>query len=183
MKPLPLPLWSGFFFGNSPCVPVSSFAAAFGCGRSNPATTPAVSQNLCPATVRSRLLAEPDLDCYTIRLTARVFRSGTGERSGALSTPHARRPRRRSVFPAPPRGPARRLREARERRCHGQSPRVLPRALAGLVHIRRQFHRKRRQAPFLQRREASVVKLGKIIGREVQRAAGSISAGPRAVVN
>ena len=28
----------------------------------------------------SRLLAEPDLECYTIRLPARVFRRGTGER-------------------------------------------------------------------------------------------------------
>jgi hypothetical protein len=31
---------------------------------------PAVTQYLCHAAVRSRLLAEPDLECYTIRLPA-----------------------------------------------------------------------------------------------------------------
>ena len=79
-------------------------------------------QYLCHATVRSRLLAEPDLECYTIRLPARAFRSGTGGRSGALSTLCGRHPPQRRAFRAPPRERARQLRETRERRCHGQSP-------------------------------------------------------------
>ena len=79
-------------------------------------------QYLRHASVRSRLLAEPDLECYTIRLPARAFRSGTGGRSGALSTLCGRHPPQRRAFRAPPRERARQLRETRERRCHGQNP-------------------------------------------------------------
>ena len=65
---------------------------------------PAVPHDLGHTTVRSRLLAEPDLECYTIRLPARVFHRGTGERSGTLSTPRTRHPPRRRAFRAPPGG-------------------------------------------------------------------------------
>ena len=79
-------------------------------------------QYLRHASVRSRLLAEPDLECYTIRLPARAFRSGPGKRSGALSTPHRRHPPQWRASRAPPHGQPRQLRETRERQCHGQSP-------------------------------------------------------------
>jgi hypothetical protein len=81
-----------------------------------------VPQYLRHASVRSRLLAEPDLECYTIRLPAQAFRSGTGKRSGALSTPHRRQPPQCRASRAPPQGQPRQLRETRERQCHGQNP-------------------------------------------------------------
>ena len=81
---------------------------------------PAVPQYLGHTTVRSRLLADPDLECYTIRLPVRVIPDRTGVETHRLPAPASSERRSLTCLPQGHRH-ADRVKRAYIS-CHGRNP-------------------------------------------------------------